>query len=61
VLLKAPKPGQDRRIDLPAIGPATVAGARAAGLAGIVVEARGVMVLDREECVAEAEKSGLFL
>jgi len=36
VFYKAPKPGQDRRVDLPAIGPETVARAAAAGLAGIV-------------------------
>ena len=29
VLVKAPKPGQDRRFDLPTIGPRTVAEARA--------------------------------
>jgi DUF1009 family protein len=61
LLYKAPKPGQDRRVDLPAIGPATVAGAVAAGLAGIVVEAGGVIVLDRAETVAAADAAGLFL
>jgi DUF1009 family protein len=39
ILFKAPKPGQERRVDLPVIGPATVAGAARAGLAGIVIEA----------------------
>ena len=61
VLFKGPKPGQDRRIDLPAIGPATVAGAAAAGLAGIAVEAGGVMILDRAETIAAADAAGLFL
>lgn len=61
VLFKGPKPGQDRRIDLPAIGPATVAGAVAAGLAGIAIEAGGVMILDRDEAVAAADAAGLFL
>lgn len=61
VLHKAPKPGQDWRIDLPAIGPDTVASAKAAGLAGISVEAGGVLVLGREETVAAAEEAGLFL
>ena len=45
VLFKGPKPGQDRRLDLPAIGPETVRGAAAAGLAGVAVEAGGVMIL----------------
>lgn len=61
LLFKAPKPGQDRRVDLPAIGPATVRGAAAAGLSGIVIEAGGVMVLDRETVLAEADDAGLFL
>jgi len=61
LLYKAPKPGQDRRVDLPAIGPATVAAAAAAGLGGIVVEAGGVLLIDRAETVAAADAAGLFL
>ena len=61
VLLKAPKPTQDRRLDLPAIGPDTVAKAAAAGLAGVAVEAGGVMVLRYAETVAAADAAGLFL
>jgi UDP-2,3-diacylglucosamine hydrolase len=61
VLLKAPKPGQDWRVDLPSVGPATIEGARAAGLAGIVVEAGGVLILDRAGTVAAADAAGLFL
>ena len=61
LLYKAPKPGQDRRIDLPALGPATVAKAAEAGLAGIAWEAGGVMLLDRAATVAAAELAGLFL
>ena len=40
VLAKGPKPGQELRVDMPAIGPRTVEQAAAAGLAGIVVESR---------------------
>ncbi len=61
VLVKAPKPGQDWRVDLPAIGPETVRAAQAAGLAGIAVEAGGVLVLDREATVAACDAAGLFL
>lgn len=61
VFFKAPKPGQDRRIDLPAIGPQTVAKAAAAGLAGIAFEAGGVLLLDRAATVQAAEEAGLFL
>src|SRR6202007_2353949 len=38
VLVKAAKPGQERRADLPTIGLRTVANAAAAGLRGIAVE-----------------------
>lgn len=61
VIYKAPKPSQDRRIDLPAIGPDTVYQADAAGLAGIVIEAGGVMILDRAATVAAADEAGLFI
>ncbi|MDW4548764.1 UDP-2,3-diacylglucosamine diphosphatase LpxI [Defluviimonas sp. D31] len=58
---KAPKFGQDRRIDLPTLGPATVRAAAHASLAGIAWEAGGVICLDRAGMVAEAEAAGLFL
>lgn len=61
LLYKAPKPGQDRRVDLPALGPGSVARAAAAGLGGIAWEAGGVMLLHRAEMVAAAEAAGLFL
>lgn len=61
VLFKAPKPGQDRRIDLPAIGPDTVAQAARAGLAGIAWQAGGVLLLDREATIAAAKAAGVFL
>lgn len=61
VFYKAPKPGQDRRFDRPTLGPETIRAAARAGLAGIVWEAGGVILLDRAEAQAEAEASGLFL
>ena len=61
VLLKAPKPDQDRRIDLPTIGPETVRRAATARLAGIAVEAGGVIVLEPENVAAIAHGAGLFL
>ena len=61
VLYKAPKPSQDRRIDLPALGPDTVAQAARAGLAGIAWAAGGVLLLDRDAAIAAAEDAGLFL
>lgn len=61
LIYKAPKPAQDRRADLPALGPETVRKAAAAGLAGIVWQAGGVLLLDRATMVAEADRLGLFL
>lgn len=61
VLYKAPKPGQDRRIDLPTIGPETVEQAAGAGLGGIAWQAGSVILLDRDAAIARAEQAGLFL
>src|ERR671920_675859 len=61
VLVKAPKPGQDFRVDLPVVGAGTVALAAAAGLDGIAVEAGGVLIVERDLAVSRAESLGLFL
>ena len=61
VLVKRPKPGQDRRADWPTIGPTTVAGAAEAGLSGIAVEAGGALIIDRAATIAAADRAGLFL
>lgn len=61
VLWKAPKPGQDWRIDLPTLGVETVRRAAAAGLAGIAWQAGGVILLDRAAMVTAAQAAGLFL
>lgn len=61
ILFKAPKPGQDRRADLPVIGTGTPDAVAAAGLSGVVIEAGGVMILDRAKTVARCDALGLFL
>ncbi len=61
VLVKRPKPQQERRIDLPTIGLATVEGVTKAGLAGIAVEAGVALVVDREKVAAAAEAAGIFI
>jgi DUF1009 family protein len=61
VLVKVRKPDQDRRLDLPTIGVATVREAAAAGLRGIVVQAGGALVLGREAIAVEADRLGLFV
>jgi DUF1009 family protein len=58
VLAKGPKPGQELRIDMPAIGPRTVEQAASAELAGVAVEAGAVLILDRSEAIRIADAQG---
>jgi DUF1009 family protein len=61
VLVKRPKPIQERRIDLPTIGVRTIEGAAAAGLAGVAVEAGGALAVRRADIIAAADGAGLFV
>jgi DUF1009 family protein len=61
VLVKLVKPGQDRRADLPTIGPATLKAAAAARLRGVAFEAGGTILAERSMTIAEADAAGLFL
>ena len=61
VLVKAPKLGQDLRVDLPAVGPRTVRNAARAGCVGLALEAGGTLVIDRAATAAEADRLGLFV
>jgi UDP-2,3-diacylglucosamine hydrolase len=61
VLIKAKKPGQERRIDLPAIGPETINQLAAAGFAGVAIEAGNALIINRAETIARANENGLFI
>ncbi|WP_088342508.1 MULTISPECIES: UDP-2,3-diacylglucosamine diphosphatase LpxI [Rhodomicrobium] len=61
VLVKAPKQGQELRIDMPVVGPRTVELAAAAGLAGIAVMSGQVMIADQAEMVNLADRHKLFV
>ncbi len=61
VLLKLPKPGQDMRLDMPAIGPDTFDAVARAGLAGVAVQSGSTLILGREQTIARANELGLFL
>lgn len=61
VLFKAPKIGQELRVDMPAIGVETVRAAKAAGLDGIVIAAQKVLLLDRPAIEIAVQEAGLFL
>jgi len=61
VLVKAPKPGQEERVDLPTIGPDTIERVAKAGLAGVAVAAGRVLIAERAAAIATADTHGLFL
>jgi DUF1009 family protein len=61
ILYKAPKPGQDLRVDMPVIGVKTVEQAAQLGLKGIVIEHGGVMVLDLPHVLRRLNAEGMFL
>ncbi len=61
VLVKTMKPGQDKRADLPAIGPDTIRHVSDAGLMGVAIEAGNSMILEREETLKLAQDMGVFV
>jgi DUF1009 family protein len=61
VLVKAPKSAQDRRFDLPSIGPDTVETVVRAGLAGIAVTANATIVIDPQRVARAADKARIFV
>ena len=60
VLIKMPKLGQSRVLDMPAIGPATIIAARAAGFDGIALRAGGILIADAVYTRQLVEQSELF-
>lgn len=61
VLVKRAKPGQDLRVDMPTIGPDTIAAAHAAGLSGLALEAGRILIIDKERTIAAADAADLAL
>jgi DUF1009 family protein len=61
VLIKAPKPQQDLRIDLPTIGPKTVEGALRAKLDGIAAVAGGSILAETARVAEMADRENLFV
>jgi DUF1009 family protein len=61
VLVKALKPTQDAKTDMPVVGVHTVRGAHAVHLAGIALEAGASLILDKAAMAAEADRLGLFV
>lgn len=61
VLVKAKKPNQEEKVDLPAIGIQTIESLRAAGLSGVAIEAYGSLLLEKNELIKKADEYGLFV
>ena len=59
VVVKRFKPHQDRRFDLPAVGPGTIEAMAESGAAVLAVEAGKAVFLDREEAIASADQAGI--
>ena len=61
VFAKMTKPGQDLRIDIPAIGVDTVRAVAAAKLHGIIVNAKTCFVIDKKAVLDAANKAKIFI
>ncbi len=61
VFLKASKPGQDRDLDLPAIGPNTIINAGEQGFSGIVVESGRTLMVEPDKVAELADHYKMFV
>jgi DUF1009 family protein len=61
VMVKALKPTQDAKTDLPVVGVATVERVASVGLAGIGLQAGGALIVDKAAVAARADALGLFV
>jgi DUF1009 family protein len=61
VLVKMSKPGQERRADLPTVGPETVRLAVSCGFRGLALEEGGTLLLDSDIVKDIASKANFFI
>ncbi len=61
VMVKLPKRGQEQRIDMPTVGPGTVAMAVNAGCVGIAVAAGETLIVEADGAIEQADAGGLFM
>ncbi len=61
IIVKVARPKQDLRLDIPAIGLSTIKKLDEIGAKGIVVEAKKMIFLEREEVIKFANEKGLFI
>ena len=60
-MIKAKKPKQDRRVDLPTMGLETVQLAVKHGFSGIAIEAGHSLLVDKDRAVAAADAANFFI
>ena len=60
-MIKARRPDQDPRLDLPTVGPDTVAVMSEAGATALALEAGAALMVDRASCIAEADRLGITI
>ena len=61
VVVKRPKPTQDRRLDMPAVGHQTIAAMSEVGASCLAVEAGGCILFDRERTLEHADAKGVVI
>ena len=61
VLVKAKKPTQETRVDLPSIGVATIENLYNAGFAGVAIEAGASLLIEKDKLIKKANEYGLFV
>ncbi len=61
VLVKAKKPGQEEKVDLPSIGIQTIENLKKSGLLGVAVEANSSLLIDRDELIKKADEYAIFV
>lgn len=61
ILIKASKPNQDLRVDLPTIGPNTIQRVVSLGMSGLVIESGKVILIDLPKVIQMANQSGIFI
>lgn len=59
ILIKGMRSDQDRRYDLPVVGPQTLNAMSEAGLSDLFIEAGSVLLLEKERFMSEAERLGI--
>ena len=58
-VIKASRPGQDRRFDLPAVGVGTISAIRASGASGLAIEAGSTLIVDRTSMTEAADRANI--